>query len=161
VDWLRLFTSFSGRIGRIYFLIGIAVVLLLSPFALAVLFAKTGIMTMLGKLGIAGMVWWLVLLWPVTALAVKRFRDRQRPSLLALVFTVPAIFVVVATYSSWHDMTMAYVGLINVALVAIGCWFLIELGAYPGRLPGVSQFAAVGKGKAPGKVAAKKKARRA
>jgi uncharacterized membrane protein YhaH (DUF805 family) len=159
VDGLRLFTSFSGRIGRISFIIGVAVVLLLSPFALAVLFAKTGIMTMLGKLGIAGMVWWLVLLWPATALAMKRFRDRQRPSILAFIFTVPALIVVVATYSSWHDMTMAYVGLINVALIAIAFWFLIELGAYPGRLPGVSQFAAAGKPRGTGKGAAQKKRR--
>jgi uncharacterized membrane protein YhaH (DUF805 family) len=135
VDALRLFTSFQGRIGRPAFLIGIVVVVLLSPLALALLFAKTGIVTMLAKLGIGGMVWWLVLLWPVTALIVKRLRDRQRPVWWAAFFLLPALLVIIGTYSAWGDAASAFIGLTNVALLAIGIWLLIELGARPSRLP--------------------------
>lgn len=135
MDVLRLFTSFQGRIGRPAFLFGIALVLLLSPLALALLFAKSGIFVMLGKLGLGGMVWWLLLLWPVTALLMKRLRDRQRPVWWAAIFVAPALIVIIGTYGAWQDAASAFVGLLNVALLAIGVWLLVELGAGSGRLP--------------------------
>ncbi len=135
MDALRLFTSFGGRIGRIGFLIGITIVLLLSPLALALLFAKTGIIAMISMLGIPGMIWWLLLMWPVTALLLKRLRDRQRPIWWAAIFVIPALIVIVITYSNSSDTASAFIGLLNVALIAIAIWFLIELGFAPGRLP--------------------------
>jgi uncharacterized membrane protein YhaH (DUF805 family) len=134
---LRLFTSFEGRIGRAAFWFGLIVLLAISPFTFAIVFGKAGILQMLASLGIGGMVWTLVLLYPLTALIIKRMRDRNRTPLMAALFSLPAVLTTLSGFTSWLSIasSLTYLtGLLNVYLGGISVRFLIELGFYPGRV---------------------------
>lgn len=138
---LRLLTSFTGRIGRRGFWLGMLALLgagaaakvsvtpdLLSddPFA--------ALLSNLGRMGPQEVAIYLALLMPAMALVVKRLHDRNKSGLYAALFWAPALVKAITALSPSLDGAAAQVlwGIdwLTAWIGAVGIWFFIELGLY-------------------------------
>jgi uncharacterized membrane protein YhaH (DUF805 family) len=77
----------------------------------------------------------LALLYPTYAVSAKRFQDRDKPAMYALVLSAVAllyallfVFGLVGSQQSWAVLD----GVFLVAFLAVGVWYAIELGILKG-----------------------------
>jgi uncharacterized membrane protein YhaH (DUF805 family) len=126
MDFNELFTSLDGRISRAKLWIGaiiLGLVLSVIWWIIRALFDDTISARILIFLLMLG------LLYPTYAVTAKRFQDRDKPAMYALVLSAVALlyailllFGLVGRQHSWAD------GVFFVAFLAVGTWYLIELG---------------------------------
>lgn len=133
-----LLLSLRGRINRARFWIGTLILAAISAAATYLILAIVGVSEQAVLLSMAVA---LLLAYPSYALMAKRFQDRGKPGLLALVGIVPAYtvnllqtFRVIDPYAP----TPLYHAL-NYAVIGIGLWFLLELGFLKGT-PGPNRY---------------------
>lgn len=84
IDWMHLFFNFDGRINRAKFWIGVIAIWIVEVVVWG-LFGRNG-----AGVGIAGLIV-LVLLWPLLAVYVKRFHDRDKSGWWVLIALIPII----------------------------------------------------------------------
>lgn len=131
---IKLFTSFTGRIGRRAYLFGLIALILISPFSISAILSsdpfQEAIKT-IQELGLAGLGWTLALFIPLAALNTKRLHDLGQSGLVAILFYAPAALSAVTLFTGWSPDTMQtalswttmIVGLFGVATA----WFLYRL----------------------------------
>jgi len=136
INPIKLFTSFSGRIPRLWFWVGLCTLAAISPFSIWSAmrgnpFAKG--LELVRSLGVAGLLWAIVLLLPLAALMVKRLHDRGKSGIYALLFYLPAFLTTLraldfnppqlAQFEYWLSWVIWWTG-------AAGLFFLIDLGFF-------------------------------
>ena len=134
MDWISLFFRLDGRIGRKAFWIGFGAILaafLLLDFATR----GAGVITALAM---------LALIYPLTAVLVKRLHDRGRSGWWALALVaIPASgivagFVASLAGSGWETIYAIIAAATWIAIVALGVLAILELGLRQGE-PGYSE----------------------
>ncbi len=127
----ELLFSLDGRIGRAQFWLGTAILLGIS------LAATYGILAIIGlseaAIAFSAAVAF-ALAYPSYAVCAKRFQDRDKPGPLALLGLVPSyganLLYRFGIFDLDHPSLLAQ-GL-DVIIVVIGLWFLVELGFLKG-----------------------------
>ena len=140
-----LFFSYQGRISRKPFWIGnlimfAVLMVLVTPLTLLIAFGGVN----WGRRGAASisLVAFLILLYPWTAILVKRMHDRDRPGILALLYVVPALLSEVSnvlglTGDPERWTTLDY--LLSAIMIAVVLWILVEFGFMRGT-PGPNRY---------------------
>jgi len=133
--WLiRLFTSFSGRIGRRAYWFGLIVLIAISPFSLGAILSADPFAEAIGhvrELGLAGLAWTAALFYPLAALNTKRLHDLGQTGLLAVLFYAPAALSAVTLFTGWTpqlEQAISYTNLVAGFVSATGLFFLFRLG---------------------------------
>jgi uncharacterized membrane protein YhaH (DUF805 family) len=132
MDFNYLFTSLDGRINRAKWWTGVIVI--------AVVAIVVGLIVglILGD-SVAGriviFIVQLILLYPGYAVSAKRFQDRNKPAMYALVgialgllYSLLTLFGVVGNPQQMGVLDWVF----SVAFIAVGIWYLIELGILRG-----------------------------
>lgn len=131
MNLVDLFLSTDGRINRLRFWIGTLILVTISTVATMLNLAIIGVSQTAVMLSVLVA---FALAYPSYALMAKRFQDRDRPGLLALLGIVP-VFIVNLLYTfrilDPIDPT-ALSRILDVILVVIGLWLLVELGCLKG-----------------------------
>lgn len=135
---IRLFTSFTGRIGRLSFLFGLLLLAAFSPFSIKTILSTNPVgeaLQLVSQLGLAGLGWSLLLLVGVAALMTKRLHDLNRSGIYAALFYLPAAVAALTYFAGrvpfvvevekWSGWILAFAG-------TAGVWFLIQLGFFSG-----------------------------
>jgi uncharacterized membrane protein YhaH (DUF805 family) len=142
MDFNYLFTSLDGRINRAKWWAGIVILIVINiivALIIGVIFKDS----MAGR--IVAFIIALVLLYPGYALNAKRFQDRNKPAMFALVGAALGIVVsLISLFSpAGNPMMMggALGAIIGIIAIAIGIWYLIELGILKGT-SGPNQYGA-------------------
>lgn len=146
---MELFTTFDGRINRQKLWLGsIALIVVGIVLGIVLSLISGGNATFMA---LAGLILYLVLLYPGLALTIKRLHDRDKPAMpWVAIFFAPGLLLQVMQATGigfspvntpegvmmMPDMLGGVVGL--VALV-VGIWALVELGFLKGT-PGPNQF---------------------
>ena len=132
MDFNYLFTSLDGRINRAKYWLGLVIIVVIVVILQLISVALFG-MGFLGRL--INPIIGLVALYPIYAVAGKRFQDRNKPAMYALIgvglsllYQVLALFGVVGNPVSQNFLDYVF----WIALVAVGIWYLIELGILKG-----------------------------
>jgi len=130
MDWKYLYTSFEGRINRQPYWIG-GLVLIPVLIVLNLIFFALGIPrgVMIFGLIFNQLITALLLIYPLLALMVKRFHDRDKSGWWALVFYIPSIINGVISASQPGSSLAMITGLITLV---VAVWFIIELGFLKG-----------------------------
>lgn len=150
MGFIRFFTSFSGRVGRGGFWGGMILLLLLGGAAtftaLEVFFADNpvnAVREMMQNMGQKELVIALLLLWPLSALIIKRLHDRNKSGILAALIWAPAVIKIFEGFTGNGFVSNYLIGwgmdLLTAELAAVGLWFFIELGFYGGTR-GVNKY---------------------
>lgn len=134
MDWRQLFTTFDGRIGRKSYWIGAIVVFAITVAAMVIIYPIT-MNTGGPRLAmLLLLIVQLVLLYPILAIMVKRFHDRNRPGTFAWILLVPwllsALLGALGITDPANPFWLDY--LLQAILAVVGIWFLIELGILKG-----------------------------
>ncbi len=140
MDFGYILTSTQGRIPRSQWWAGL-VILAVIGVVLGLLIAWVLGMTMVGL--IATLVLQIILLYPSYCISAKRFQDRNKPAGLALIGIGLAILQTLARLvglSNPYNPT-AVDWILNIALIIVGIWYLIELGILRGTI-GPNNFGA-------------------
>ena len=131
MNLVDLFLSTDGRINRLRFWIGTLILVAISTAATMLNLAIIGVSQTAVMLSVLVA---FALAYPSYALMAKRFQDRDRPGPLALLGIVP-VFIVNLLYTfrvlDPIDPT-ALSRILDVILVVIGLWLLVELGCLKG-----------------------------
>ncbi|MGH6792286.1 MAG: DUF805 domain-containing protein [Methyloceanibacter sp.] len=131
MNLVDLFLSTDGRINRLRFWIGTLILVAISTAATMLNLAIIGVSQTAVMLSVLVA---FALAYPSYALMAKRFHDRDRPGMLALLGIVP-VFIVNLLYTfrvlDPIDPT-ALSRILDVILVVIGLWLLVELGCLKG-----------------------------
>lgn len=131
MNLVDLFLSTDGRINRLRFWIGTLILVAISTAATMLNLAIIGVSQTAVMLSVLVA---FALAYPSYAVMAKRFQDRDRPGLLALLGIVP-VFIVNLLYTfrilDPIDPT-ALSRILDVILVVIGLWLLVELGCLKG-----------------------------
>lgn len=90
IDWKRLFTSFSGRIGRKSFWAGFAVIFAASMLVQAGVFAAVNA----SDAALVAAISSVIFIYPALAVYAKRCHDRGRSAWWLLILFVPVVGVV-------------------------------------------------------------------
>ena len=136
---IKLFLSFTGRIGRIAFWLGLIIIAAVSPFSIGTVLSDnpfTDAIRAVHQFGFTGFAWSLALLVGVAAILTKRLHDRGKSGLHATIFYLPAGLAalsyfggsglpILADVVNWTSWIAWFAG-------ATGIWFLISLGLYTG-----------------------------
>ena len=145
INPIKLFTSFSGRISRTWFWIGLIVVGALSPFSIKTALLDNPFQTALPtirNMGFIGLLWVVALLYPLAALMVKRLHDRSKTGWLALLFYLPAAIATLKLFQ-FHVTELNqidyWLGWVTWWVGAAGLWFLIDLGLF-GSKSGANKY---------------------
>ena len=138
-----LFTSFNGRIGRKEFWIGFLTILILS-FPGEVYFDPTILSWEASPPTMPSLpetVWSMFWLFPATALAVKRFNDRDWPWWLGYALSAAWLASFVSPYFGFFvDPEAATAGVVAFWLLFASALFaLLDNGVMPGT-PGPNRF---------------------
>ena len=139
---VNLFLSFHGRIGRRGFWFGI-IALMIAGSALAIPAYPNilsdnpfrGVLKNWSQIGPYGLLLSLALLYPATTLVTKRLHDRGKTGWLAALVWAPALAQTVAALIGWTPVLATFLSWTTWIIgyfVAIGLWFVIELGFYGG-----------------------------
>jgi len=127
----QLLFSLDGRIGRAQFWLGTAILLGISLGAKYVILQVVGLSEAAVAFSAAVA---FALAYPSYAVCAKRFQDRCKPGPLALLGLVPSygadLLYTFEVFDLDHPSVLAQ-GL-DVAIVVIGLWFLVELGFLKG-----------------------------
>ena len=133
MDFGYILTSTQGRIPRSQWWAGFLVLIIIGV-VLGLLIAWVLGMTMVGL--IATLILQMILLYPSYCISAKRFQDRNKPSGLALIGIGLAILQTLARLvglSNPYSPT-AVDWILNIALLIVGIWYLIELGILRGTI---------------------------
>ncbi|MBM3545182.1 MAG: DUF805 domain-containing protein [Alphaproteobacteria bacterium] len=131
MDLVDLLLSTEGRINRLRFWIGMLIVIFIST-ALYYLILATAGPTQTGVL-LAVLVAF-ALAYPYYAIMAKRFQDRDKPGLLALLGIVPYYTVnLLYTFRVFDPFEpTALSRILDVIIALIALWILVELGCLKG-----------------------------
>jgi uncharacterized membrane protein YhaH (DUF805 family) len=135
MDFGYILTSTQGRIPRSQWWAGLAILIVISiVLALLIGYALGGVMTTAGRIAI--LILQIVMLYPSYALSAKRFQDRNKPGVLALIGIGLAILQSLATLVGLSNplAPTAVDWILNIALLIVGIWYLIELGILRGTI---------------------------
>ncbi len=145
MGFVSLFTSYKGRTGRLGFWLGLIVLFMISSAATyKVLMLLTSgdisaaMTQMTAEMTTVQMITYLVLLFPLSALIVKRLHDRNKTGFWLALIWVPALIKI------GHPMIIDYLGdgslvkwglttaekFLTAEMAVVGFWFLIELGFF-------------------------------
>ena len=136
INPITLFTSFTGRISRTWFWLGLIAIAVLSPFSIWTALSENPFQTALPtirKMGFVGLIWVVALLYPLAALMVKRLHDRGKSGWLALLFYLPAALATLRLFhiqGQWLDQIDYWLGWVIWWVGAAGIWFLVDLGLF-------------------------------
>jgi uncharacterized membrane protein YhaH (DUF805 family) len=131
MNLVDLFLSTDGRINRLRFWIGTLILVAISTAATMLNLAVIGVSQTAVMLSVLVA---FALAYPSYALMAKRFQDRDRPGPLALLGIVP-VFIVNLFYTFGILDPIEPTALsrfLDVILVVIGLWLLVELGCLKG-----------------------------
>ena len=133
MDFGYILTSTEGRIPRSQWWAG-ALVLVVIGFALGLLIAWLFGPTALGL--VATLVLQVVLLYPSYAISAKRFQDRDKPGGLALIgIGLGIVQTLTRLLGLSNPMAPTAVDwILNILLLIVGIWYLIELGCLRGTI---------------------------
>jgi uncharacterized membrane protein YhaH (DUF805 family) len=131
MDWTFLFFSLDGRINRAKYWIGGLLIGAAGVGAMLLLISAVGLSDAAVKLAIAVS---LALVYPTYAVMAKRFQDRNKPGALALFYIVPLILSnLLYTFDVFDAAKPTMVSqLVDLALVGMSIWLLIDLGILKG-----------------------------
>lgn len=128
----HLYTSFAGRISRQPYWLG-TILLFAITIAAVIVFILADLRTTPGTAGhgVAVALLTAALLWPHSALMAKRLHDRNRPTWWIAFFLVPVLIktakdTLIITDDPLQSSVLDYA--LNALILAVGCWFFIELG---------------------------------
>ena len=132
MDFSYLFTSLDGRINRAKWWAGAVILVVVSIVLYWILGAIFG-GNIVGR--ILTFIVQLVLLYPGYAVSAKRFQDRNKPAMYALVaiavgllYSLLALFGVVGQPLAMGVLDWIF----SIAFLAVGIWYLIDLGILKG-----------------------------
>jgi uncharacterized membrane protein YhaH (DUF805 family) len=132
MDFNYLFTSLDGRINRAKWWAGVIIIVIVGVVASLIVGAIFGT-NVAGRIIL--FIVQLVLLYPGYAVSAKRFQDRDKPAMYALVgialgllYGLLAMFGVVGNPVSQGALDWIF----TIAFLAVGIWYLIELGILKG-----------------------------
>lgn len=130
--------SLRGRVSRSQFWLGWFAWVLAIHLALWLGIAA-GVLTesevIAGTFLLLWVLFWLVTLWPSTAVLVKRIHDRDKTGWLVLAYYVPLVLQFVLSPGDDARASRSIVSMILSALiVATAIWFFIEFGCLRGTV---------------------------
>lgn len=136
----HLLLSLDGRIGRARFWLGTAILVAVSVAAKYVILSLVGLSQAAVAFSAAVA---FALAYPAYAICAKRFQDRGKPGVLALIGLVPSYSAdLLYTFGIFDlDHPSALAQALDVVIVIIGLWFLVELGFLKGT-QGPNRFGA-------------------
>jgi uncharacterized membrane protein YhaH (DUF805 family) len=137
MDLGYLYTSFNGRINRQPYWLGTLIIVIPVIVIVFVIAASMGesVTAPSFRARLISLVIELVLLYPASALIVKRLHDRNRPGGIAAIFLAPSLIKAVTDLAGVTGNPLApnildlLLGLISFG---IGIWALVEIGCLPG-----------------------------
>jgi len=155
---VSMFTGFEGRINRAKWWIGaiiLAVIAVILSWILAAILGTSLIPTngttmtadyvssYVRRLAIVQLIVFVILVYPWLSLMIKRLNDRDRPFWYAYVFLAPSVLNIIFGLLGLTMTTMEVGGvsmpnqsplgwILNILLLVIGIWALIELGILKG-----------------------------
>jgi uncharacterized membrane protein YhaH (DUF805 family) len=147
MDWKWLFFSFEGRANRAKWWLSVLVFLVLSILIAFIVLPFLGLSVWEvhpdATRGFISLVIMIIFAWPVTAMTVKRLKDRDRPLWLAGVFWLPSILSIFADLLGLSNTTIEIGGqatmvpttlglVVSLVSLVIAIWSLIELGCLRG-----------------------------
>lgn len=130
--------GFSGRIGRMTFLVGLALLLAVSPFSLGTILSSNPVHDVprqIRQTGLAGLGWSLLLMLLLASLMTKRLHDLSKSGFYAALFYLPAMVEIITFFTGQSPFVQkfAYWGHFAAAWIGVtGLWFLVKLGFYGG-----------------------------
>jgi len=138
MDFGYILSSTQGRIPRSQWWAGL-VVLVIIGVVLALIIGWVLGPTMIGL--IATLILQVILIYPGYALSAKRFQDRNKPGGLALIGIGLGILQTLARLVGLSNPfnPTAIDWILNIALIIVGIWYLIELGILRGTI-GPNQY---------------------
>lgn len=138
MDFGYILSSTQGRIPRSQWWAGL-VVLVVIGVVLALIIGWVLGQTLIAL--IATLILQVILLYPSYALSAKRFQDRNKPGGLALIGIVLGIVQTLARLVGLSNPfnPTAVDWILNIALIIVGIWYLIELGILRGTI-GSNQY---------------------
>ncbi len=146
MNFIRAFTSFSGRIGRRGFWAGIITIFVLGSLAKVsttpdILSSDpfSALSRNWRNMGAMDVLIYLAMLYPAMALVTQRLHDRNKSGLYAALFWGPALVqaanVFLPGISAYLSDIMWGWNLLAAWIGAVGIWFFVELGFYGPREP--------------------------
>lgn len=143
MNFIELWTTFDGRINRAKYWAGalvLMVILLVVWFVVAgLLFGGAGPMSQVTL----QLIFLVIVIYPMTALMVKRLHDRDRPTMLVAVFWAPSIVQLLGDATGLTSQatdiggqtvmlpnTLGWI-VLGISMI-VGIWALIELGILKG-----------------------------
>jgi uncharacterized membrane protein YhaH (DUF805 family) len=138
MDFAYILSSTQGRIPRSQWWAGL-VILVIIGVVLALIIGWVLGPTLIGL--IATLILQVILLYPSYALSAKRFQDRNKPGGLALIGIGLGILQTLARLVGLSNpfAPTAVDWILNIALLIVGIWYLIELGILRGTV-GPNQY---------------------
>jgi uncharacterized membrane protein YhaH (DUF805 family) len=136
MDFNYLFTSFDGRINRKPYWLGVLILVAIS-IVIMIVVSLIGFGLQSRAFQIIAFLIQLLLLYPSTALMVKRFHDRNRPGWFAALILVPLVLqgitnIMGITGDPLDQGMLDY--LFAAWLLIVGIWFFVELGCLRGTV---------------------------
>lgn len=133
MDFAYILSSTQGRIPRSQWWAGLAVLVVVA-IVLALIIGWVFGPTTIGI--IATLILQIILLYPSYALSAKRFQDRDKPGLLALIGIglgiLQTLARVVGLSNPMAPTAVDYI--LGIAMLIVAIWYLIELGILRGTV---------------------------
>ncbi len=96
------FLGFSGRIGRLPYLLGLLFLVAVSGFIVSRMAAAPDNSDALALWGLVSLVFGVGSVWAIVAISVKRLHDMNLPAAIAICLFVPAIsFITILVLCLW------------------------------------------------------------
>ena len=133
MDFGSILTSTEGRIPRSQWWAGVVIIAVIG-IVLALVIGWAFGPTTIGLL--ATLILQVLLIYPSYALSAKRFQDRNKPGSLALIGIGLGILQTLARVVGLSNPFAPTVidWILNIALLIVGIWYLIELGCLRGTV---------------------------
>lgn len=135
---VSLYFSFTGRIGRFAYWLGLIILIAISPFSVSSVLTQDPFrdaIAAIQNLGWVGVAWTAALFIPLAALNTKRLHDLGQSGLHAALFYAPAAIGTLKLFVGPSDLFGRFeywAGWALWAAGAAGIWFLVRLGLFPG-----------------------------
>ena len=138
--WLiRLFTGFTGRIGRFAYWFGLIALIAISPFSVGAVLSADPFgeaLRVIKEFGATGLGWTAALLFGLAALNTKRLHDLGQSGLYGLLFYIPAALSAASLFTGWAppqlENAIWWSTFVAGWMGAAGIWFLVRLGLFSG-----------------------------
>lgn len=137
MDFSHLYLSTEGRIGRKMWWIGhiiLAVIVLVITLIMSGLFGPLSL-----AMRLINLILVLVIAYPAYAVSAKRFQDRNKNGALGAILIGISVFSVLLQLfgigvSSDPTNPSAFGMILGIATMAVGIWYLIDLGILRGTV---------------------------